>query len=98
MAAGACDAERNTNNRSKQPRSRVDRLVRQMNRQFDRIERTKADKKDVERAAAETRRHIDIVAESLRDDIRLFADALVRDSQRLDQHDVRIGRLERRLI
>jgi hypothetical protein len=46
----------------------------------------------------ETRRHFDVVAESLRDDLRLFADAIAAHSERLIQHDTRIGRLERRLL
>jgi uncharacterized membrane-anchored protein YhcB (DUF1043 family) len=44
----------------------------------------------------ETCRHFDVIAESLRDDFRLFADAIANHSTRLDQHEVRIVRLESR--
>ena len=43
----------------------------------------------------ETRRHFDVVAESLHDDFRLFAEAIRADSERLDDHEVRLRRLER---
>jgi chromosome segregation ATPase len=48
--------------------------------------------------AEETRRHFDIVAESMRDDLRIFADAIAGHSERLNQHGTRIDRLERRLV
>jgi hypothetical protein len=38
-----------------------------------------------------------VIAESLRNDLRLFADAIARHSERLDQHDARLARLERSL-
>ena len=104
-------------------------LKRYMDRRFDRLERTKADKADlvrlrselrselgsvrselrsgladvrralrgeIQQSAEETRRHFDVVAESLRDDLRLFAEAIGSHSERLDRHDVRIHRLEQR--
>jgi hypothetical protein len=48
----------------------------------------------VREAAVETRRHFDIVAESLRSEIRLVAEAVDGHSQRLDNHETRIRRLE----
>ena len=79
-------------------------LKRTMDRRFDRIERTKANKSDVRklrseirRLAAETRRHFDVIAESLRSDIRLLAEAVAGHSHRLDKHDGRITRLEQRI-
>ena len=51
---------------------------------------------EIARSAEETRRHFNIVAESLRDDFRIFADAISVHSERLDQHDARMTRLERR--
>lgn len=45
----------------------------------------------------ETGRHFDVIAESLRDDLRLFADAIGTHTERLNQHETRIGRLEGRL-
>jgi uncharacterized protein YoxC len=49
---------------------------------------------DVHQAAVETRRHFDIVAESLRSEIRLVAEAVDGHSQRFDNHEIRIRRLE----
>jgi chromosome segregation ATPase len=49
---------------------------------------------DVHQAAVETRRHFDIVAESLRSEIRLIAEAVDGHSQRFDNHETRIRRLE----
>jgi hypothetical protein len=36
-----------------------------------------------------------VVAESLHDDFRLFADAIGRQSERIENHEVRLTRLER---
>ena len=86
-------------------------LKQAMERRFDRLERTKVDKLEFRRAitslrtglrgeiatsAAETRRHFDVVAEAIRDDIRILAEALASHSDRLDKHGVRITALERR--
>jgi hypothetical protein len=51
---------------------------------------------EIASSAAETRCHFDVVAEAIRDDIRIFAEALTSCSDRLDKHDRRIGALERR--
>ena len=81
-----------------------------MDRRFDRLDRKKADRTDVRRlgqrldaldgkiarSAEETRRHMDVVIESLRDDLRIFADAIAGQSERLDRREARIIRLERR--
>ena len=82
-----------------------------MDRRFDRLERTKVDKLEFRRAitslrtglrgeiatsAAETRRHFDVVAEAIRDDIRILAEAVANHGDRLDKHDMRITALERR--
>ena len=85
----------------------ISQLKRSMDKRLDRLQRlqrTKADKRDlaalgveVRRSAKETRRHFDVVAESLRDDLRIFADAIGRDSERLDNHEIRPVRLEDRL-
>ena len=81
----------------------VSQLKRSTDLRFDRLERTKADKRDlialqreVRRNGVETRRHFDIVAESLRDDLRIFADAIGLHSERLDGHEIRLSTLERR--
>ena len=81
----------------------IDQLKRHLDRRFDRLERKKADKTEVRqlraeiaRSARETRQHMDMVAESLRDDLRIFADAIAGHSDCLDGHEGRITRLERR--
>ena len=51
----------------------------------------------VSQTAIETRRHFDIVAESVRQEIRLVAEAVDGHSHRLDNHEGRITRLERRI-
>ena len=89
---------------SRQPMT-IAQLKRHMDRRFDRLERTKADKSEIRRlreeitrSADETRRHFDVVAESLRDDFRIFADAIGRQTERLNQHETRITRLEERSL
>ena len=79
----------------------ISELKRAMDRRFDRLERTKVDKLEFRRAitslrtglrgeiatsATETRRHFDVVAEAIRDDIRILAEALASHSDRLDTH------------
>jgi hypothetical protein len=76
--------------RKKADKSDVRRLERKVDRGFREI------RQEIKDTAAETRRHFDAVVESLHDDFRLFADAIARHSERLDQHDIRLGRLERR--
>ena len=83
----------------------IAQLKRHMDRRFDRLERTKADKSEIRRlreeiarSTEETRRHFDVVAESLRDDFRIFADAIGRQTERLNQHETRIIRLEERSL
>ena len=49
----------------------------------------------VDESALETRRHFDVIAESLRGEIRLIAEVFDSHSQRLDDHENRITRLER---
>ena len=83
-------------------------LKRTMDRRFDRTDRsnrrrfTAVDaeiaelREEIRRSAAETRRHMDMIAESIRDDLRLFADAIGLHSDRLNRHDARIDRLEQR--
>jgi hypothetical protein len=53
-------------------------------------------REEIRQSAAETRGHMDMIAESLRDDLRMFADAIGLHSDRLNRHDARISRLERR--
>ena len=42
-------------------------------------------RRDVEASAAETRRHFDVVAEDLRDDVRLVAEGVTALSERVDR-------------
>ena len=76
--------------RKKADKSDVRRLERKVDRGFREI------RQEIRDTAAQTRRHFEAVVESLHDDFRLFADAIARHSERLDHHDIRIGRLERR--
>jgi hypothetical protein len=76
--------------RKKADKSDVRRLERKVDRGFREV------RQEIKDTAEETRRHFDAVAESIHDDFRLFADAIARHTERLDQHDFRIGRLERR--
>jgi L-alanine-DL-glutamate epimerase-like enolase superfamily enzyme len=75
--------------RKKADKSDVRRLERKVDRGFREI------RQEIKDTAAETRRHFDAVVESLHDDFRLFADAIARHTERLDHHDVRIGRQSR---
>jgi hypothetical protein len=80
----------------------MDRRFDRVERAIDRLERTKVDKAEFRKATAtsieETRRHFDVVAEALRDDIRIFADGLASHTDRLEQHETRITKLERRSV
>jgi hypothetical protein len=70
---------------------RIDQRFAKIDHRFDHLEQ------EMNRSAEETRRQFNIIAESMRDDLRMFADAIAGHSERLNQHDTRIGRLERRL-
>ena len=85
---------------------RVDRRFQSVERRLDRIERTMATKADLKRLREdmtrsdartrdELRRHFNVVAESLREDLRIFANGIAAHSDRLDRHAVRVTRLER---
>ena len=43
-----------------------------------------------------TRRHFDIVAEQMRDSIRVVAEGTARNTERLDDHEIRLTRVERK--
>ena len=73
---------------------KIDRRFDEVDRRFEEIGRQF---EEIGRQFEESRRHSNIIAESLRDDLRLFADASATHSERLDQHETRIGRLEGRL-
>jgi len=74
----------------------IAQLKRSMDSRFRRVDlEFRRVREDVRRQSEQTRRHFDVVAESLRDDLRLFAEAIRVNSERLDDHDVRLRRLER---
>ncbi|MDQ3068725.1 MAG: hypothetical protein M3R55_03225 [Acidobacteriota bacterium] len=50
---------------------------------------------EIKAEGVETRRHFDVVAEQLRDYVKVLADGMARNTERLDQHDTRLGTLER---
>ena len=89
-----------------QPKRSVDRRFDRSDRRFDRLDRrTKANtsglrrlRDEVRRSAEETRRHFDVIAESLRDGIRILAESLGVYTPRVDDHGVRIARLEQRVF
>jgi proline dehydrogenase len=67
----------------------VDKRFRRVDLEFRRL------REEVRQQSEQTRRHFDVVAESLRDDLRLFAEAIRANSERLGDHEVRLRRLER---
>ena len=88
---------------------RVDRRFKRVDQRFDRVDRRferieaelrgfrqemREQSSETRRSFEETRRHIDVVVESLRDDFRLFAEAIRSQSERLGDHEVRLRRLE----
>jgi hypothetical protein len=68
---------------------RVDQQFRHADMEFRRLG------EEVRQQSEQTRRHFDVVAESMRDDLRLFAEAIRANSERLGDHDARLRRLER---
>ena len=69
---------------------KIDQRFEKIDQRFDHLEQ------EMNRSAEETRRQFKIIAESMRDDLRIFADAIAGHSELLNQHETRIGRLERR--
>jgi hypothetical protein len=51
----------------------------------------------ISQSTMETRRHFDIALENFRHDLRMATEPYPRHSQRLDDHETRITRLEQRL-
>ena len=69
--------------------TRIDQRFGQVDLEFRRL------RAEVRQQSEQTRRHFDVVAESLRDDLQLFAEAIRTNSERLDDHEIRLRRLER---
>ena len=67
-----------------------------LEQRFDGLARTAVTKSELESSAAETRRHFDVVAESIRAEMRLYADPIRSHTDQINQHETRITRLERR--
>jgi len=76
---------------SKEPMT-VLQLKRSMDARFRRLE------KQVRGSEERTRRHFDVVIESLHDDLRMFAEAIGAQSERLGDHEARLRRLEQRRL
>jgi phage-related tail protein len=77
--------------------TRIDRRFTKIDQQFAKIDQEfRRQSEEMRRHFEETRRHFEVIAESLRDDLRIFAGGIAGQSERLDNHDVRITRLERR--
>lgn len=78
--------------------AQVDRRFAKIERRLDRVERGLTSvRAEIVRSAKETRRHFDVVVESLHDDLRIFADGIAAQSARLNNHEKRITRLEGRV-
>ena len=75
----------------------IDRRFEDVNQRFEYVNR-RFDELRVEIREGEerTRRHFDVVAESLHDDMRIFAEAIGIQSERLGDHETRLRRLEQR--
>ena len=83
--------------RNRRQFAKIDRRFTKIDRRFAKIDlEFRQQSEDMRRHFEETRRHFEVIAESLRDDLRIFADGIAGQSERLDKHDVRITRLERR--
>jgi len=77
--------------------TKIDQRFTKIDQEFAKIDQEfRRQSEEMRRHFEETRRHFDIIAESLRDDLRIFADGIAGQSERLDKHEVRITQLERR--
>ena len=70
--------------------ARFQRVERSMDARFQRVEAA------IRESEERSRRHFDMVAESLHDDMRMFAEAIGVHSERLGDHETRLRRLEQR--
>jgi len=83
--------------RNRRQFAKIDRRFVSIDRQFAKVNQEfRRQSEETRRHFDEARRHFDVIAESLRDDLRIFADGIAGQSERLDKHEVRITRLERR--
>jgi hypothetical protein len=71
------------------------RLRQELHRQSDDTRRQfQRQSKETRQHFEDARRHFDVVADSLRDDMRMFAEAIGTHSERFGDHEVRLRRLE----
>lgn len=83
---------------------RIDRRFEQIDRRFEDVNQRFEDvnrrfdelRVEIREGEERTRRHFDVVAESLHDDMRIFAEAIGIQSERLGDHETRLRRLEQR--
>ena len=72
-------------------------LKRSMDARFRRVDRRLSGLESQLRQSEERlKRHFDVVVESIHDDMRIFAEAIGAQSDRLGDHETRIRRLEQR--
>jgi chromosome segregation ATPase len=77
--------------------TKIDQRFTKIDQEFAKIDQEfRRQSEEMRRHFEETRQHFEVIAESLRDDLRIFADGIAGQSERLDKHEVRITRLERR--
>jgi len=70
----------------------VDARFREVNTRFDRLE------KQIFEAEERMKRHFTVTVESIHDDMRMFAEAIGLNSDRLSDHETRLRRVEQRLL
>ena len=77
--------------------SQVDDNFKSIDKQFKKIDDEFAKIRAEMKAEGETtRRHFDIVGESIRDSVQIVAEGNAHHTSRLDNHETRIKRLEKR--
>jgi uncharacterized protein involved in exopolysaccharide biosynthesis len=84
--------KRSMNARFKRVEQRFDRIDRRFEAESSRL------RQEIREQEETTRRHFDVVVESLRDDLRLFVEAIRSQSERLGDHEVRLRRLGQRRL
>jgi DNA anti-recombination protein RmuC len=68
----------------------MDASFRQVDARFDRVE------DQIRETEERLKRHISVMVESIHDDMRMFAEAIGLNSERLDDHETRLRGLEQR--
>lgn len=71
---------------------RVDARFRQVDARFDRVEN------QIRETEERMKRHLSVMVESIHDDVRMFVEAIVLNSERLGDHEARLRRLEQRRL